>query len=353
MSLPLPSFFDPAAVARVYRVPYQERAAQAETWARAHGIGRAAEDARRTALLLVDVQNTFCLPEFELFVAGRSGRGAVDDCGRIAAFLYRNLDRISEVVVTLDTHTAAQIFHPLFWVGPGGAHPAPHTVITLADVESGRWLVNPALAPAVGPRPGFDVPAWARHYARRLEERGKYPLVVWPYHSMVGGIGHALVSAVEEAVFFHSVARHAPTRVEVKGENPLTENYSALRPEVTEDEAGRSVASPNRALVERLLSFDTVIVAGEAQSHCVAWTVEDLLQEIRARDASLARKVVLLDDCTSPVVVPGVVDFTDAAEAAYARFAAAGMRRARSTDSSFPGALQDAHDTAGGEREVI
>ena len=38
--------------------------------------------------------------------------------------------------MTLDTHTAAQIFHPLFWVGPDGAHPAPHTVITLADVES-------------------------------------------------------------------------------------------------------------------------------------------------------------------------------------------------------------------------
>ena len=26
-----------------------------------------------------------------------------------------------------------------------------------------------------------------------------------------------------------------------------------------------------------------MIVAGEAQSHCVAWTVEDLLTEIRAR----------------------------------------------------------------------
>ena len=76
-----------------------------------------------------------------------------------------------------------------------------------------------------------------------------------------------------------------------------------------------------------------MIVAGEAKSHCVAWTVEDLLAEIRARDPRLAERIVLLDDCTSPVVVPGVVDFTDAAEAAYARFAAAGMRRAVSTDA--------------------
>ena len=332
MSLPLPPFFDPAAVGRVYRVPYQERAARAREWAAAHGVRPAGEDARRVALLLVDVQNTFCLPEFELFVGGRSGRGAVEDCGRIAAFLYRHLDHVTQVVVTLDTHTAAQIFHPLFWVGPDGAHPAPHTVITLADVESGRWRVNSALAPAVAPHAGFDVQAWALHYARRLAEGGKYPLVVWPYHSMVGGIGHAMVSAVEEAVFFHAVARQSPTRVEVKGRNPLTENYSVLRPEVMEDASGTPIDSANRALVEHLLSFDTVIVAGEAKSHCVAWTVEDLLAEIRARDERLARKIVLLDDGSTPVVVPGVVDFTDAAEAAYARFAAAGMRRVLSTD---------------------
>ena len=217
MSLPLPPFFDPAAASRVYRVPYQERAAEAREWAATHGIRPALEDAQRTALLLIDVQNTFCVPDFELFVGGRSGRGAVEDCERIAAFLYRNLDRITQVVATLDTHTAAQIFHPLFWVDATGAHPAPHTVITLADVESGRWRVNPALAPAVAPREDFDVLAWGRHYARRLTEGGKYPLVVWPYHSMLGGVGHAMVSAVEEAVFFHAIARQSPTRLEIKG----------------------------------------------------------------------------------------------------------------------------------------
>jgi nicotinamidase-related amidase len=330
--MPIPSFFDPAAASRVYRVPYERRAAEARAWAQEHGIRPASEDRERVALLLIDVQNTFCLPEHELFVAGRSGRGAVDDAARVAAFLYRELGRITQVVATLDTHGPAQIFHPLFWLDEAGQHPAPHTVITLADVEGGRWRVNPALAPAVASRPGFDVPGWARHYARRLAESGKYPLVVWPYHSMLGGIGHALVSLVEEAVFFHAIARQSPTRVEIKGRNPLTENYSVLRPEVMEDATGAPVASANRELVEHLLSFDTVFVAGEAQSHCVAWTLEDLLAEIRDRDPRLARKLVLLDDCTSPVVVPGVVDFTEAAEAAYARFAEAGMRRTRSTD---------------------
>jgi nicotinamidase-related amidase len=332
MPLSPPPSFDPAATGRVYRVPYQQRAAEARAWAAAHRLAPAAQDTLRTALLLVDVQNTFCLPDFELYVGGRTGRGGLEDAGRIAAFVYRNLDRISQVVVTLDTHTVAQVFHPLFWVDPAGVHPPPHTVIRLEDVESGRWRVNPNIAAAVSPRAGFDVFAWVRHYVRRLAEGGKFPLLVWPYHSLVGGVGHALVSAVEEAVFFHAIARQSPTRVEIKGRNPLTENYSVLRPEVGEDAAGVLVEPPNRALVDHLLSFDRVLVAGEAKSHCVAWTVEDLLAEARARDPRLASRLVLLEDCASPVVVPGVADFTEQAGAAYERFVAAGARRALSSD---------------------
>jgi nicotinamidase-related amidase len=332
MALPLPPFASPVVAERVYRVPYQQRAGEARAWAETHRLRPASEDRRRRALLLVDVQNTFCLPEFELFVAGRSGRGAIEDCARITEFVYHNLDRISQVIVTLDTHTAAQIFHPVFWLDAAGAHPAPHTVITLADVEAGRWRLNPAVAGQVSPYPHFDLAGWVLSYVRRLAEGGKYPLVVWPYHSMVGGIGHALVSAVEEAVFFHAIARQAPTRVEIKGRNPLTESYSVLRAEIAESEDGRTIEPPNGALVDHLLSFDEVIVAGEAKSHCVAWTVEDLLGEPRAREPRLAHKLVLLDDCSSAVVVPGVVDFTDQAETAYARFAALGARRARSTD---------------------
>ncbi len=42
MSLPLPPFFDPAAPSRVYRVAYQQRAAEARAWAATHGIRPAA-----------------------------------------------------------------------------------------------------------------------------------------------------------------------------------------------------------------------------------------------------------------------------------------------------------------------
>ncbi len=150
---------------------------------------------------------------------------------------------------------------------------------------------------------------------------------------MLGGIGHALVSAVEEACFFHNIARHSQTNFEIKGGNPLTENYRVLRPEVLDGPDGRPIAQKNTRFIQKLLEFDAVIIAGQAKSHCVAWTIADLLSEIQAQDPALAKKVYLLEDCTSAVMVPGVVDFTDQADAAFQRFADAGMHLVRSTEA--------------------
>ena len=337
--LPLPGHFTPARVGEVWRVDYAARASDASAWARRHGIRPAMADTRRVCLLLVDCQNTFCIPGFELFVGGRSGTGAVDDNVRLCEFIYRNLGSLTEIVATLDTHTAIQIFHPVFWVNERGEHPAgAATVITVEDVERGAWRVNPAVAAAVSGGDLEALQAHSLHYVRRLAA-GRYPLMVWPYHAMLGGIGHALVSAVEEAVLFHTVARAAQPRFEVKGGNPLTENYSVLSPEVLDGPAGQSIAHKNDALVAHLLAFDAVVIAGQAKSHCVAWTVRDLLSEIQARDPALAHKVYLLEDCTSPVVVPGVADFTAAADSAFDECARAGMHIVRSTDriDDWPG----------------
>jgi nicotinamidase-related amidase len=103
-----------------------------------------------------------------------------------------------------------------------------------------------------------------------------------------------------------------------------------LRPEVLESADQRPSAQKNTRFIKKLLDFDAVSIAGQAKSHCVAWTIDDLLGEILAQDPHLARKVYLLEDCTSPVVVPGVVDFTAQADAAFQRFADAGMHLVRS-----------------------
>jgi nicotinamidase-related amidase len=333
--LPVPAHFDPARADEVWRVAYEERAREARRWADQHALRPAAEDSFRVCLLAVDVQNTFCIPGSELFVAGRSGTGAVDDNRRLCEFIYRNLATLTQIVPSLDTHHAMQIFHPIWLVDREGNHPAPYTLVSVQDVESGRWRANSAVAWALG----LDLDYAQRHlqhYTRRLAESGKYDLTIWPYHAMLGGIGHPLVSVVEEAFFFHAIARHSQPDFQVKGDNPLTEHYSILGPEVTDGPDGEQIATRNAALIENLLSFDIIVVAGQAKSHCVAWTIDDLLTDEREL---LAPRTYLLEDCSSPVVVPGAVDYTDEAVAAFERYARAGMHVVRSTDpiASWPG----------------
>ncbi|MEW6348223.1 MAG: isochorismatase [Thermodesulfobacteriota bacterium] len=335
-TLPIPEHFDPDKVSRVWRVPYQQREAEARSWARGHRLGPAREDRPRVCLMLVDCQNSFCIPDFELFVAGRSGMGAVEDNIRLCRFIYEHIASITEIVCTMDTHKAMQIFHSAFWANAAGEPPAPMTAITLKDVETGAWRVSTEVSSYVSDKGPEFLERYALHYVKELSRRGKYDLTIWPYHAMLGGIGHALVSSVEEAAFFHNVARGSQTLFEIKGEMPLTEHYSVLSPEVRTDQEGLSTSEKNQAFIARLMSFDAVIIAGQAKSHCVAWTIDDLLKEIEPKDA---RKVYLLEDCTSAVVVPGVVDFTEQADQAFRGFSEAGMHVVRSTDpiENWPG----------------
>lgn len=329
---PIPAFFDRLKVGQVWQVPYQARAVEAVTWAREHGISPAHTDRTKICLMVVDVQNTFCVPGFELFVSGRSGNAAVEDNIRLCEFIYRNLGTITQNFSTMDTHTAMQVFHPVFWINDAGEHPEPYTQISVDDVAGGRWKINPAVASVF---PGGDpskLQAYGRYYVERLSQSGKYQLTIWPYHAMLGGTGHALVSAVEEALFFHNLARNSQTGFEPKGGLPLTEHYSVLRPEVLDGLDGQPIAQKNFRFIQKLLDFDVVVIAGQAKSHCVAWTIEDLLTEIFTLDPDLARKVYVLEDCTSPVVVPGVIDFTEQADAAFKRFESAQMHVVRSTE---------------------
>ncbi len=332
--LPLPPHFDADRVDKVWRIPYQERQGEAQEWAEKHAVCPASEDDFRTCLLLVDVQNTFCIPDYELFVGGRSGNGAVEDNIRLCQFIYRNLPNISKIACTMDTHTAMQIFHEVFWINDAGEHPIPlQTLITQEDIETGKWRVNPAVAESLmGDQNRYEwLKAYGEHYVKVLTAEGKYPLAIWPYHAMLGGIGHAVVSAVDEACFFHTIARKAQIHYEIKGQNPLTENYSVLRPEVLNDADGKPIAERNSAFLQMLLEYDRVIIAGQAKSHCVAWTVSDLLEEIQKIDIALAKKIYLVDDLTSPVVVPGIVDFTEPADALFAKVSDAGMHVVQST----------------------
>jgi len=337
MSTRIPSFYDPNKVAEVFRVPYQQRAEDAILYAKQNGIKPALSDDKKVSLVVIDAQNTFCIPDFELYVGGRSGRGAIEDNDRLCRFIYSNMDVITQIAPTMDTHYAMQIFHSAFWENDAGENPAPNTQISVDDIRKGVWKVSMSVVKVLHSDYAY-MQDYALHYVETLVKNGKYQLYIWPYHAMTGGIGHALVSSVHEAEFFHSIARKARTDFQIKGGSIITENYSVLAPEVMTDQKGNALAQRNINFIKALIESDMIIIAGQAKSHCVAYTIYDLLEKIKCKDPSLAAKVYILEDCTSPVVIPGVADFTDQANKAFAEFSAAGMHLVKSTDpiTSWP-----------------
>ena len=230
--LPVPEHFDPGRAGEVWHVPYAERALEAQAWAEQHQLRPALEDAFRICLVAVDVQNTFCVPGYELYV-----QGAERDNARLCEFLYRNLGTITAIIPTLDSHRATQIFHPVWLIDEEGRHPDPYTLITAEDARTGRWRINPPAVESTGIDPEYAQQQLV-DYTRKLEESGKYTLTIWPYHAMLGGVGHALVSSVEEAIFFHTIARSSQPAFQVKGDNPLTEHYSMFGPEIMDGPDG-------------------------------------------------------------------------------------------------------------------
>jgi nicotinamidase-related amidase len=320
MALPLPRFYDPAQVGTLYLERAAEVAAAAREYAAAHGVRPASEDRERVCLFGIDVQVTFCLPGASLFVPG-----AVEDCRRAVEWLYRNLPRVTGLVFTLDTHTAFQIFHPSWWVDARGEHPAPLTPVYAADVAAGRWRAT-------------REPEASLAYLEALERKGRYVHTVWPYHGLQGSVSNALVPAVHEAALFHAHARQAPVTFAPKGLHPLTENYSVFAPEVREL-GGRVLGAFDQKLLDTLLAYDRVYVFGEAKSHCVRFSVHDMLERIRELDPSLARRLYLLEDAMSPVPappldpLPAALDFPRLADEALEAFARAGVNIVKTGDA--------------------
>jgi nicotinamidase-related amidase len=336
-TLPLPQHFAPDNARRWdYRPDPQGLLGAATDWRKQYNLQPAAAAAGKVHLLVIDAQKDFCLPAGSLYVGGRSGTGAMDDNRRLAEFMYRNLDTLTAITTTLDTHVPMQIFFPSFWLDASGAAPAPHTVVHLDQIRSGALLPNPAIAAWLC---GGNYPwllAQVAFYCEELARAGKYELYLWPYHCLLGSDGHALTGIVQEAQLFHAFAKQTQAWTEVKGGNVLTENYSILRPEVLLRHDGGSLAQKNTAFLGTLLNSDVIVIAGQAASHCVKSSIDDLLSEIVAVDPALARKVYILEDCMSSVVVPDgkggtLADFTDQATAALDRFRDAGMHVVDST----------------------
>lgn len=297
-----PDFYAAERVGKLY-TPQSLQAIQA---GRSAGYAPAQQDRRRIILLLVDMQVDFVHSEGSLSVPG-----AVEDAQRTIEFIYRHADKITNIAASLDSHLPLQIFSPAWWLDEQEHHPAPYTTISAAEVNAGRWI------------PLYEVD-WSKHYVQQLEAQSRKQLMIWPYHTLIGTPGHNLIPALYEAIAFHASARQTQPIFLQKGDEPLTEHYSILEPEVKVPRK----ATLNTDFLNTLASYDLIYIAGQAKSHCVLESVNSMMNYF---SKDIIARIRLLDDAMSSVVHP-TIDFEALAEQAFVRHSAQGLNRRKTTD---------------------
>lgn len=212
--------------------------------------------------------------------------GANEDSTRIASILDRYGHKIERVVVTLDAHHRMHIAHGCFWTNAKGDSPDNFAEIKAEDVQSGKWV----------PRQP-EMREWALEYCQKLEAGNRFTHMIWPEHCLIGTPGHAVSPLLLPALLNWSETHKRNITWVLKGQNNRTEMYSALKAEV---EVGDDPTTKlNTNLIATLATHSLVIVCGEAKSHCVNYTLRDLLKgwPSNRKRADL----VLMNDGTSPV----------------------------------------------------
>jgi nicotinamidase-related amidase len=219
-------------------------------------------------LLLVDIQKDFH-PGGSLAIPT-----ADQDAHRIAQLIHNHSSKITRVVATMDSHVKLHIANPGFWVSgtDGVTHPDPFTIIESKDVMEGKWKPRTDLNIPEGTLDesifgslknltkedgSLDLWKYAIEYTKRLEERstlvaegvfvvmttdlafphassihyycaGKLKVCIWPEHCLIGSSGHCMVDEVHNALQEWSAKTGGTVEWVLKGQNLLTESYSAL-----------------------------------------------------------------------------------------------------------------------------
>jgi len=260
-------------------------------------------EAMVTTLLLIDVQKDFH-PGGSLGIPSAS-----EDAERIAKLIATHGSKIDRIVATLDSHHKLHIAHSCFWFDGLGQHPAPFTIISTADLEAGKWKPRSDLrwdqypldavvfagAQELMKEDGtLDLDKYVLEYSKRLEAKGRFQICIWPEHCLIATNGQATVDVVRDAVDNWSNLTGGTVEFIMKGQHLLTEMYSALEADVPVSQE----TAFNENLLQSLLKADKLLVCGQALSHCVNYTLRDVVSHWPKEGLG---KIVLLTDCASSV----------------------------------------------------
>ena len=134
-------------------------------------------------------------------------------------------------------------------------------------------------------------------YTRALELKGRFVLIIWPEHCLVGSRGQKVVPSLASALQEWCDYNNTSVEYLQKGLNNLTEMYSAIAADVPLDSDPSTHI--NRPFLARLNQSQKLYICGQALSHCVNFTMRDVLANWSREHKNLH----LLEDCCS--AVPG------------------------------------------------
>lgn len=231
----------------------------------------------KNALLIIDPQYDFCNPDGALFVAG-----AEQDMQNLHDFIIKNSSQLDHICVTIDSHPVNDISHPSFWKDQAGNFPTPFTQINLADVKSGKWTAR------------FEAQK-ATEYLEKLEAQGEFPHFIWTEHCLVGSKGGAIDDTLMPALKNWAREKGKNYQTVAKGMYPLSEHFGIFMAQIPSDSIPETQL--NQGLLDSLNQYDSVYLAGEAKSHCVATS----LKQIMDYAPELAKKIIILEDCMSDI----------------------------------------------------
>ncbi len=233
-------------------------------------------------LLVIDPQNDFC----DIAGAALPVAGASADLQRLTSFVARvPLDNIT---VTLDSHPSVAVERTTFWKTAEGNSPAPFSFVTRADVINGKFTPRDA-----------SLTAQVLIMLDQLASKGRPGLVIWPVHCVTGTWGHNIFTPLAEQLNQWEFTRQRAVRKVLKGEYPLTEHFGVFEADAP-DEAVPSTQFNNILAAELTQNVDILFVAGEAGSHCVASSIDQLMRYLNGV-AGQRPRIILLTDCMSPV----------------------------------------------------
>ena len=237
---------------------------------------------RKIHLLIIDPQNDFCDPNGSLYVDG-----AEKDMERLSAMILRLKDKIDDIHVTLDSHRLFDVAHPIYWKDSAGNHPNPFTVIKPDDMKRGAWDTS---IPSLHDR--------TLQYLEMLAKNKRYDLMIWPPHCLIGSPGHNICPSVLKSLHSWEAKPGRMVDMVTKGSNPYTEHYSGVQAEVPDPNDPSTQI--NVDLIKILTEADDILVAGEASSHCLKSSVEDIANNFGDDNV---KKIIFLKDAASPVPI--------------------------------------------------